>query len=145
MKQCATCKHFFDDTQFYLAGKTKSGKERRANECIECRKQREMDRYIKLYDLIFSYREPCVVCGEPRKYLIDFHHRDPDAKEFTVSHWRQRSLNLLENELMKCDTLCKNCHAEYHYLHNHFDVTYDEYLTLMKDGSLDQLVRSPSS
>lgn len=49
-------------------------------------------------------------------------------KEFTIAHWRKRSIKLLASEIEKCDTLCKNCHAEFHYLNRNFDISYQDYL-----------------
>jgi hypothetical protein len=58
----------------------------------------------------------CEKCGYVGKNLssLDFHHVDPESKIFTISDFLSRkiSVNLeaLENEIEKCEILCKNCH-----------------------------------
>ena len=58
----------------------------------------------------------CGMCGYdkmvPRAY--DFHHRDPNEKEFNISQSTVHNLDKLKLEVDKCDLLCKNCHAEKH-------------------------------
>lgn len=55
----------------------------------------------------------CVRCGYDRCIkAMTFHHRDPAAKEFTVSQMLDRSWKVLCTELDKCDLLCFNCHME---------------------------------
>lgn len=55
----------------------------------------------------------CSVCGYNKcQAALDFHHKDPEQKEFQISKYRKR-VTLLE-ELKKCEILCKNCHTEKH-------------------------------
>lgn len=42
-------------------------------------------------------------------YAYDFHHRDPDTKEFQVATKLGRNLKRLIPEADKCDLLCANC------------------------------------
>jgi len=59
--------------------------------------------------------EGCVKCGENRIVCLDFHHRDPNKKEFSVSGmlWTHSKKRILE-EIAKCDILCANCHRIEH-------------------------------
>lgn len=67
---------------------------------------------------LYSFKSPCVKCGEDRKYVIDFHHIDPSTKVFNIStvgvHYSNVDLGI---EVKKCVCLCRNCHTEYHYLY----------------------------
>ncbi len=46
---------------------------------------------------------------------FDFHHRDPKEKSFGMSsNYNRKSWQDLENEVKKCNLLCKNCHALEH-------------------------------
>jgi NAD-dependent dihydropyrimidine dehydrogenase PreA subunit len=57
---------------------------------------------------------PCAACGETHPWqCMDFHHKNPAEKEFTVS-----SINgtreQLESEISKCYVLCCMCHRKLH-------------------------------
>jgi hypothetical protein len=57
----------------------------------------------------------CEVCGESEPCCLDFHHRDPQAKEHAMSElvWRG-AVEELEAEAEKCMLLCSNCHRKVH-------------------------------
>jgi hypothetical protein len=71
-------------------------------------------------------RGSCVDCGlviDQRTIVcIDFDHRDPQQKSFTISYEMGRlDCSMLIEEMNKCDAVCRNCHAlrthkEMHYL-----------------------------
>jgi transposase len=58
----------------------------------------------------------CEVCGYNKSpAAMDFHHKDPSKKEFTIAHARHRSFNdKMKMELDKCLLVCSNCHREIH-------------------------------
>lgn len=62
----------------------------------------------------------CSKCGYDKYFsCLDFHHRDPAVKEFTVGNRLGKAMSpknkqLLLKEINKCDLLCKLCHAELH-------------------------------
>jgi hypothetical protein len=58
----------------------------------------------------------CNRCGEADQACLDFHHREPNGKEYALSEAIRRgwSLKRLEAELAKCDVLCSNCHRKHH-------------------------------
>lgn len=59
----------------------------------------------------------CIRCGYNKcPDALDFHHRNPDEKEFSISRYgRSCSVVKWKKELDKCDLLCRNCHAELHF------------------------------
>lgn len=66
----------------------------------------------------------CKICGYCKcNGALHFHHRDPDDKKFEITKaiWGFRDDNgpITEDdiirEVMKCDLLCSNCHAEEHF------------------------------
>lgn len=71
----------------------------------------------------------CCKCGYnknvPRAY--DFHHRNPDKKEFSISNYSVLNIDKLRKEVDKCDLVCRNCHAEIH------DEKYKDIRDLMKE------------
>ena len=56
----------------------------------------------------------CKSCGERDPVVLDFHHRNPAEKCFDFGGSACRSLKRLEEEMAKCDILCRNCHARLH-------------------------------
>jgi hypothetical protein len=58
----------------------------------------------------------CNDCGYSRSIAaLEFHHRDPNEKEFAVSvAGTTKSFERIKVELDKCDLLCSNCHREEH-------------------------------
>ncbi len=53
---------------------------------------------------------------------LDFHHRDPEAKEFSIAQY-MCSWDKIKIELDKCDLLCSNCHRKKHNTFNGVDIT----------------------
>lgn len=57
----------------------------------------------------------CRSCGYARCIrALNFHHRDPATKSFTVSQNWEVPWEKLTAEIDKCDLLCFNCHMELH-------------------------------
>jgi hypothetical protein len=70
-----------------------------------------------LFVLAYKETHPCERCGEDHPACLQFHHRDPSAKDWDVSvlaagGW---SVRRLEEEIAKCEVLCANCHAKEHW------------------------------
>ena len=60
----------------------------------------------------------CERCGYNENLAaLDFHHRDPQTKNFQIDmrSFSNTNLDTLKEELDKCDLLCANCHREVHY------------------------------
>jgi hypothetical protein len=61
----------------------------------------------------------CTKCGENHIACLDFHHRNPKEKEMGIGKMLTRaSRKRVLEEMKKCDVLCKNCHAKYHWEEN---------------------------
>lgn len=57
----------------------------------------------------------CQKCGYDRCInALEFHHRNPEEKEISLSKGSTYSWNKYWNEVQKCDLLCANCHREEH-------------------------------
>ena len=57
---------------------------------------------------------PCASCGETHPFqCMDFHHKDPHDKEFTISGING-TREQLETEISKCYVLCCMCHRKIH-------------------------------
>lgn len=58
----------------------------------------------------------CERCGYNRCHeALEFHHRDPAAKSFSISTGIYRRWDTLRRELDKCMMICANCHREEHH------------------------------
>jgi len=82
----------------------------------EVKRKRETARKQEHKRLLVEYKGgKCSICGYD-KYIgaLDFHHVDPNKKDFSVSSWANSSLILLKAEADKCILVCSNCHRELH-------------------------------
>ena len=59
----------------------------------------------------------CARCGENHPATLQFHHRDPQKKDFNLSEAVSDGycIERIKRELAKCTVLCANCHAKEHY------------------------------
>lgn len=59
----------------------------------------------------------CARCGENHPATLQFHHRDPQKKDFNLSESIRQgySAERIKREVAKCTVLCANCHAKEHY------------------------------
>ena len=66
-------------------------------------------------DLINYKGGQCIKCGYSKcSAALEFHHRDPKSKSFSISDKRCNNFADLKKEADKCDLLCSNCHKEFH-------------------------------
>lgn len=80
-------------------------------------------RWIKAKKEVVSMMgNQCVSCKEINMpiYCYEVHHKKPETKIFSVlskltAWWNPKIRPLIENEIKKCDLICKNCHAILHY------------------------------
>lgn len=59
----------------------------------------------------------CERCEEDHPGVLDFHHRDPEEKENTVSVLSTQLYpkEKILAEIEKCEVLCANCHRKLHW------------------------------
>lgn len=103
--------------------------EKDRNQCRDCRKAyrkerrkshpeihtaQALRRQQKQGEWLNSQKSACIICGESEPVCIDFHHINPEEKEFTISKHRNRSKEWLSIEITKCVCLCANCHRKVH-------------------------------
>lgn len=56
----------------------------------------------------------CEKCGCTDVRILEFHHIDPNKKEFTICDIRNLRWSIIEREIQKCILLCSNCHSILH-------------------------------
>ena len=78
---------------------------------IAQRKRRDI---VKEWVANYKTTHPCVDCGENDPIVLDFDHRNPEEKSFSISTRATRgggaAIKTLEAEIGKCDVRCSNCH-----------------------------------
>ena len=65
--------------------------------------------------LIRCFHSKCGICGYNKCIqALEFHHLDPNEKEFSISRYSNWSFERTSQEVRKCILICSNCHKEYH-------------------------------
>lgn len=111
---CVTCK------------KQLSGRQRKYC-CTQCKsKPFQNNSYIKQQERAIKRKKTfvdraggkCANCGYCKNYAaLSFHHREPSNKCFPLDarNMSNRTIESIEEEFLKCDLLCLNCHNELHH------------------------------
>lgn len=131
MKNCTKCGETKDVGEFYKRKDNKSGLSAQCKTCLsqyarEHRLKPEVLKRQRALGLIrgagyrdrnrrfvmeFMKNNPCVDCGEVDPLVLELDHREPGEKAFNISDLLGRSrLDLIKEELEKCDVRCANCH-----------------------------------
>ena len=108
-KICPNCKTEKTIDQFY------KGKKNFTN-CKVCHNQHTKNRQKRLKQEAVNYMGgKCQNCGYD-KYIgaLEFHHINPEDKEFSIGQNKLYAFDKIKNELDKCILLCSNCHKEFH-------------------------------
>ena len=84
--------------------------------CKECRKDAVLDIRRRNKIRLVEYKGgKCERCGYDKCIdALEFHHLDPNEKDFGLSCGDTRSLEKLKKEADKCIMVCANCHREIH-------------------------------
>lgn len=117
-KQCRDCeiwkpKH----TEFYHI-KSKDGLYPKpyCKNCQSIKRYNQLEK-AKMKAVVFKGNR-CQDCHKQFKHFAyDFHHRNPDKKDFDLSSGRlmHKTWQALKIELDKCDLLCAICHRDRHF------------------------------
>lgn len=110
MKKCNACQETKAFENFYYD----RGKKTYRYICRSCDSERVKNRFKDRKGILVEYKGgKCEECGYDKcNAALDFHHRDPFQKDFTISTSRKRTLDELKKEVDKCSLLCANCHRE---------------------------------
>src|SRR2546423_8775991 len=65
----------------------------------------------------FKKQLSCSRCSESHPATLQFHHRDPNEKDFSIGMYRmgKYSRERILREIAKCEVICANCHAKEHW------------------------------
>lgn len=129
MKKCTTCNERKEIEEFTKNRSKVDGLNNRCKLCqrlISKKHYRENKQYYltrnedrRQETLLFfnEYKElcQCCFCNEKDSCCLDFHHVNPQDKEFAVSDMaRGYGIDALKKEISKCIVVCANCHRKIH-------------------------------
>lgn len=127
-KVCSKCGIEKPLSEYHKNGFDRQGNQKYRGYCKQCANALESNRYRQKKQFIDTQKLQCAKCGETRVYVLDYHHKNPAEKEFTVGKLKKGSLETIQNEINKCIVLCANCHREFHYLNKLDGITLEQYL-----------------
>ena len=112
MRTCKKCGEAKEDKDFYFQKK----ENRYHCYCRVCHNRLLVEKGIKRkIQLIELMGGKCQKCGYDKNYAaLEFHHLDPNEKEFVWTRMRLKSWEVILEEIKKCILLCANCHREFH-------------------------------
>ena len=97
-------------TEYYLSSE---GRYR----CKKCNIEsiNERRRFLKK-ELVRYKGGKCEICGyDDCIAALEFHHLNPEEKDFGIGNGNIKSLEKLKKEVDKCILVCNRCHKEIHY------------------------------
>lgn len=108
MKNCSKCN---STGPFYKKGNRKS------SYCTVCFNKYCMERWKDKKQKSILYKGNCCLdCKQQFHYSVyEFHHLDPNSKDYNWSKLRMKSWSNICKELDKCVLLCANCHRSRHW------------------------------
>ncbi len=134
MKICTKCQQQLPITSYNVKKINKNGTPQLQSLCKECNKVYQKQHYvsnkdhyankarnwekdyrIKVYSTLMKIcQDGCVECGEKSFECLQFNHIDPSNKTDSVSSMitNSKNLNVILEEVKKCEILCANCHAK---------------------------------
>jgi len=115
IKTCSACNRELPITEFYSNGYQPSGKKKYKSKCKNCQiVQNDSRKEDIILKVVGSYS--CNICGYSKcKQALEFHHVDPQIKEYKISDLSTHKEDIIVLELEKCILVCANCHREIHY------------------------------
>ena len=127
-KICSKCGLEKPVSEYHKNGFDRQGRQKYRGYCKTCANKREMERYWEKREYVDAQRTQCAKCGDTRTYLLDFHHKNPNEKEFTIGTMKRGAKETIQKEIDKCICLCANCHREFHHFEREQNITLEEYL-----------------
>lgn len=136
MKQiCCRCRIEKEEEDFSFKNKPKNIRNKTCKLCFKEIRKKWYEKYRKKIIAknisnkekniawFIEYRKDlkCVKCGENHPACLEFHHNDPNKKEYNVSKIVNStySIKTILKEIKKCTVLCSNCHRKEHFKINH--------------------------
>jgi hypothetical protein len=115
-KKCTKCLQTLDITEFYSNGyQPVTNNKKYKSQCKKCFDSLKKSRLSNLKLEVFG-ELTCKICGYNKcEKALEFHHINPEEKEYKISDLKSESEIVIKQELQKCIILCANCHREVHH------------------------------
>ena len=112
-KECKTCRQMLPIGDFY----SKTGSNSTYSHCKKCANAKSVLKEQLTKKALIEYKGgKCVRCSNTFDFRVyDFHHTNPQEKDFTLREHKSLSLSKQMKEVDKCILLCANCHHEIHH------------------------------
>ncbi len=107
LKTCCDCREAKDTSNFHRASARKDGRQTACKTCFMKRNEVQREETRKY---INSRKDRCVVCGETNKDMLEFDH--VESKRWNISYMLTHSRKSLDEEIAKCEVVCRNHHKE---------------------------------
>jgi protein-arginine kinase activator protein McsA len=117
--RCKSCQKEFDKRYYLLNEKRRTDIRKRAD---------EWNFELKEWFIELKNGLSCKKCGDNRSHVLDFHHVNPQEKDFTISGHTTSSREKILEEVKKCIVLCSNCHRDFHYYERINGISIEKYL-----------------
>ena len=105
-KICTQCKESKAISEFNKAGFSKIGTQRYRGNCKLCEHAKAKEVYKDNKQWKDSFKTKCCKCGETRVHCLDYHHIDPEEKDYSLSDKPYVSKEDFLLEIGKCIVLC---------------------------------------
>lgn len=132
LKFCGKCKKDLEDNKFSKRNKGNShGLQAWCKKCSNANRRKDYfknqereikvrkDRKDSIREFLVEYKSKlfCAICGENHPATLDFHHVNPEEKDFRMADAVKDgySIKKILEEIQKCQVLCANCHRKLHY------------------------------
>lgn len=104
-------------TNCKLCEKDLGENKRNRSRCSYCNTR--IRRYRNKLSAVNMLGGECNRCGYNEHIsALEFHHIDPNNKEFEIGDFINKSWDFIKEEIKKCELLCSNCHRVEHSKHD---------------------------
>ena len=108
-KFCLTCSPFKAHNTRDITKEREVKKKKTSYESVKLFRHRKKEKAVTYLG------GKCRICGYSKSiFAMDFHHLDPEQKDFSICSKSSWGFERLKEELDKCALLCANCHREVH-------------------------------
>lgn len=119
---CIKCLNEKPVEKFHVS-KVVKGKTYRARKCNDCIYPMKKARIAAICAFFDEQKKTmhCRDCDSVDYRTFQYHHKDPETKEFDVSDMIRSGMSIenIQIEIKKCECLCANCHQILHWEERH--------------------------